>query len=556
MKILVVGKPNGVDDLLLQVHGNSEIVRAEGVEEAQRMLRWRSVDLVIGSGADLISFRPSLLPAQAVALLEGISQGVCVFDGVGQAVFSNAKMQALAESVRERVRRFCGESLTAVQMERTEGVPTVRTRRFSFTGLDGGQYEVSATPVVDPHGRAVEMVAVVWDVSAQRRLQGKIDAIDQAGRELVSLDLKQFSQLDTQQRLDLLEQRILRSIRDLLHFDNFEIRVIDPKTKRLELIVAYGMPPDADTIELYAVSERNGVCGYVAARGTSYLCADTTNDSRYVHGLTNAKSSLTVPLRLHDRVIGVANFESTRPAAFSEDDKQFAEIFGRYVAIALHVLELLVTERQTTTGQVCQNVLYEITNPLNDLLTQAENLIEDYIGHDDIRLRLRQISENAVRIRDSMRDFTTGKPGLIGAKNFKPSLDDPLLSNKKILVADDEEVILETVSKVLLGHGCKVITAVDGVQAIELLAREPFDLVLSDIKMPGKTGYEVFQAARQADSTIPFIFTTGFGYDPDHAIVKARRTGGVTSVLLKPFKIDQLLHEVRDAIQNRVKPAP
>ena len=52
-----------------------------------------------------------------------------------------------------------------------------------------------------------------------------------------------------------------------------------------------------------------------------------------------------MPLRLHDRVIGIFNIESRQRAAFNEDDRQFAEIFGRYVAIALNILDLMVVER-------------------------------------------------------------------------------------------------------------------------------------------------------------------------------------------------------------------
>ena len=79
-------------------------------------------------------------------------------------------------------------------------------------------------------------------------------------------------------------------------------------------------------IELFAEQEGNGISGYVAATGRSYICPDVERDPRYVMGLDQAKSSLTVPLRLHDKVIGIFNVESRQRAAFNEDDRQFAEI--------------------------------------------------------------------------------------------------------------------------------------------------------------------------------------------------------------------------------------
>ncbi|HWL92764.1 MAG TPA: response regulator, partial [Phycisphaerae bacterium] len=73
-------------------------------------------------------------------------------------------------------------------------------------------------------------------------------------------------------------------------------------------------------------------------------------------------------------------------------------------------------------------------------------------------------------------------------------------------------------------------------------------LVLADIKMPNKSGYEVFAAARDANPTCAVILMTGFGYDPNHSIVRARKEG-LNTVLFKPFKVDQLLEEARRAFQ-------
>jgi two-component system, sensor histidine kinase SagS len=65
--------------------------------------------------------------------------------------------------------------------------------------------------------------------------------------------------------------------------------------------------------------------------------------------------------------------------------------------------------------------------------------------------------------------------------------------------------------------------------------------------MPDKSGYDVFAAARKRDLTMPVILMTGFGYDPNHSIVRASQEG-LQAVLFKPFKVEQLLAEVRKAI--------
>jgi len=451
--------------------------------------------------------------------------------------------------VRERVTRCCTETLAWARAATEAGSKPLRGRRFSFITKQNEHFEVTATPVIDLQHRVTEVAAVVWETTNARRLEDKLDAIDRAGRELLSLDAKHFTQLDAQARLNLLEQKILRCTQDLLHFDNFVIFLLDRKTGRLEPVMVSHMPDERAHIELHASTEGSGISGYVAAKGRSYICPDTSADTRYIRGIDDAQSSLTVPLTLQDEVVGVANFESTKLAAFNENDRQFAEIFARYIALSLNILNLLVNERHTTTGRLGRDVMAEVTGPLNDILTETERLVEDYIGHDDLRFRLRSVSENAAKIRDAIKDLTRTNRGVLGVRSNNAGARDPLLEGKRILLADDEEMIRETVLDVLAGYGCVVRTATDGAAAVDMIRTETFDLVLSDIKMPNRTGYEVFAAAKDANPDTPVILTTGFGYDPNHTIVRARREG-LAAVLFKPFKVDQLLDEIRSALQS------
>ncbi len=547
LHVLVLGHPEWGEEFTQWVSAHGRVEHVDTFEEALEALRTEPFDVIVSRAADFIPFHSVHLAGQAAAILDEVCQGVGIVNKSGELEWANPKLLSFPQDVREHVRGFCVKTFAWAQAEVQAGLSQVRSRRFSFTSDANEQFEVTATPVIDLHNRVTEVAAVVFEATNARRLQDQIDAIDRAGRELLSIDAEQFSRLDAQERLSLLEQKILRCTSEVLHFDNFEIRVINRKSNRLELVLAAGVPAECFDHEVLASAEGNGICGYVAARARSYICPDVASDPRYRPGIGGAQSSLTVPLTLHDRVVGVANFESTRLAAFNENDRQFAEIFGRYVALALNILQLLVTERHTTTGRLGSDVMAEITVPLNDILTDVENLVEDYIGHDDLRHRLRALSENAVKIRETIKEITRTTPGIVGIRPACNRQKDALLDGKRVLVADDEEILRETVADVLSGYGCVVASVSDGTAAIDLIGEQRFDLVLSDIKMPGKTGYDVFAAAKEADSNTPVILTTGFGYDPNHAIIRARREG-LAAVLFKPFKVDQLLGEIRRAL--------
>lgn len=519
-------------------------------EAAVQALRREPFDLVVSNPADFLPLERIRSRPDAEVILETVPQGVCIVGRSGELVWANPKMLSFPAKLQEEVCRRCGETFAWAAGEDASGSPAPRGQRFSVPTSDGRYFEITATPVIDLNKQVTQVAAVVWDATRALRLQARIDAIDNAGRELVQLDAEQITRLEAHERLALLEQKIIRYMHDLMEMENFTVYLLDKRTNKLELVLAAGMPAEAQNTDLYALPEGNGISGYVAHRGRSYICPDVRNDPRYLPGIAGAASCLAVPLRLHDQVIGVFNVESDQPAAFGEDDRQTLEIFSRYVAMSLHILNLLNTERSTATGRLGSDVMAEITAPVNDILTEVERLIEDYIGHDDLRHRLNKISNNAVEIRDSITQVTTPGRGLVGrCPPAATKRGDPVLKGKRVLIVDDEDVIRETVRDVLTRYGCAVTAASDGDQAVELLGRVPFDLVLSDIKMPGASGYEVFSAAKDASPDCPVILMTGFGYDPNHSIIRARREG-LAAVLFKPFKVDQLLGEIRNAVRG------
>jgi len=517
-------------------------------EAAMAALREQDYHAVMADVGDFLPLERAIVGDRSTLILNTIGEGVCIVDADGRRSWSNKRMKTFAPEVSEHVRRVCVQALQLFINQTGAINDAIQTRNKKFTFQDAERYfEMICSPVTNEAGQVQQVVAVVWDATSGKRLQAKIDAIDAAGRELARIDKDAVEKLTPADRLKLLQDKIIRYSKDLMHFDHFAIRLLDKRANKLEVVIAEGLPPEALEIDLYAQPEGNGISGFVAATGRSYICHDTEKDPRYVIGLDHAHSSMTVPLSFFDEVVGVYNVESSTVGALSEDDRQFAEIFGRYVAQALNLLDLLVVERFTTSGKISDAVVQEMAQPLNDIVTEAQSMIEEYIGDDAMRARLNRIVDHTQAIRQSISDVAAGPKAVIGCDKIAESRQDPLLAGKRVLIADDEPNIRRTIKDVLAKHGCDVVTCKDGYEACTEIEQENFDLIISDIKMPYRNGYEIFASAQRRDEGTPVLLMTGFGYDPNHSIVRASQEG-LSCVLFKPFKVERLLEEIRTAL--------
>ena len=182
---------------------------------------------------------------------------------------------------------------------------------------ESGYFHVHAAPVREIDGPPRHLIVTVRDVTQEVQQQQKLAAIHQAGMELADLTPEELFQMPVKERIELLKSNIVHFTKDLLNFEVVEIRLLDRATNRLEPLLALGMLTEAANRVLYALPQNNGVTGFVAATGKSYLCEDTSEDPLYLQGVTGAKSSLTVPLLWHDQVIGTFNVESVEPRAFA-----------------------------------------------------------------------------------------------------------------------------------------------------------------------------------------------------------------------------------------------
>jgi DNA-binding NtrC family response regulator len=120
--------------------------------------------------------------------------------------------------------------------------------------------------------------------------------------------------------------------------------------------------------------------------------------------------------------------------------------------------------------------------------------------------------------------------------------------SESILIVDDEEIIRESLSFILNKEGYKVREAEDGKAALDLVKRESFDLVLTDLEMPEMKGIELLENVSRVSPTTMVVIVTAYG-SIDTAIAALRK--GAVDYILKPVEFDELLVKVRRLLDSR-----
>ena len=115
-----------------------------------------------------------------------------------------------------------------------------------------------------------------------------------------------------------------------------------------------------------------------------------------------------------------------------------------------------------------------------------------------------------------------------------------------ILVADDDEVLLRAYARVLRTNGYRVETAADGQTALEAFQKRRFDLILSDIDMPGLSGIELLEAVRAHDLDVPVVLVTG---TPEVDSTIRAIEHGALRYLVKPVETAALIKVAGDAVR-------
>jgi len=223
------------------------------------------------------------------------------------------------------------------------------------------------------------------------------------------------------------------------------------------------------------------------------------------------------------------------------------------VGFAKDLREILHREELATLGEVAIGLSHEINNPLAVMLNQAELLERDICelaGERDVsvemerldavRREISRVAEIVERLGEMVREESYETVDYIGparmldlrARRSRERKPDPRLAGLRILIADDDLGIARSLKEILEADGCLVVTASDGLEALEKLMTQPIDLLLSDVVMPNMDGHQLFLKVRESLPDLPVLMMTAFHYDKDH-IIKRSRVAGLGSVIFK-----------------------
>lgn len=498
-------------------------------------------------------------------ILEGMPDGVAMLDSDNTILWANRRLREWCE-YHPLIGANFYSSLANPEILGPDYCPfhmalaTGQACRSTLKTADSRYFHVHAAPVRVVDRALRHLIVTVRDVTREQLQQQKLAAIHQAGQELAGLTPEEIFDMSPEERIELLKDNVLHYTKDLLNFHTVEVRLLDAKTGRLDVLLSYGMDEEASQRELYARSHGNGVTGFVAATGKSYLCEDTREDPLYILGVSGARSALTVPLVLHDDVIGTFNVESTEVRAFSESDLQFVEIFCRNLAMALNQLELLAAEKCSAAAASVEAIHRAVAFPVDEILTDAVTVMEQYIGHGaEVTDRLRRILRNA---RDIKQLIQRVGQRMVPAEALpqQRELERASIQGSHILIVDEDPEVRSSAHDLLERQGCVVETTPTGAQAIFMVRAMPdedaYDIVISDITLPDMTGYDLMVKLLEIvpKRPLPLVLMTGFGWDRNHTIVKARQAG-LRHVLYKPFRLGQLLDTIEKVFTDGDAPS-
>ncbi|GAB6166982.1 response regulator [Thermostilla marina] len=579
-KVLVIGEPSPAAE---------EIVRKEVGEHAEILYTTSSLDTLRHSADDdfdlLVVGREQLrgpVGPPTGNLLDHLPEGVvlvapdqtilwanklfCEWTGsthdeiIGRPFFAPFQSEDGTEEAEILGPNFC-----PFHSVKTGNQPVQTTLRVNGRR----QYELHVAPIFENDGTTLShMVACLRDVTEQNKQQKKLRAIHNATMLLADIPPNQLLSMRAEERIELLKQRIAKLIKDL-NYDVIEIRLLERKPDEpaekdrppaLKGLLAIGMSPEAADRELYAACENNGITGFVAATGKSYLCEDTQADPLYLPGATEARSCVVVPLVLLNRIIGTFNVESREPRAFTQYDKECIEALSYNIAVAINTLDLLAEEEYSVAAKSVERIHGAVALPIDDMLRLTSGILNQYMElppSETIKRveRLRQIVRHMKKLILEIGETLTPTT----ASPQPPPPKKEFLSGKRILVVHPNDNVRSNAHSVLEPFGCVVETANTGTDAIGMIRATNneggYAVIFGSRYLPDMNGIDFIERVAQEIpiEPLPFVMLIDDGYDREHIAVKARQIWHIDQFVHSSLLLTKVLDAVEQVINRPVR---
>ncbi|MEZ6139917.1 MAG: GAF domain-containing protein [Zavarzinella sp.] len=377
------------------------------------------------------------------------------------------------------------------------------------------------------------------DTTQRTNSQRKIESLDDAAQQLDSFEPTFLKDLTNEIRLNLIRENLKSYVQNIPEYDVIEIRRYQPETGELIPLLAEGMSDEAQQRRLFARKEGNGVTGYVAATGLPYICVDTANDGIYLAGAVEARSSLTVPIKYHDEVIGTVNVESPQVNAFGKDEQRFTEVFAKQLGQVLHTLNLLDAQEGCAAFNTIKDVREELVLPANEILSTVSRLLDTPGMSDEaVQQSLLHVLDRQRTIRTVMR--TVGES--VALNNGTPY--DFRIKDLHILVVDPDEQLRRTAHTMLERKGCTVESCSNVSDALSMMNYYRYEVVMMALTQANPGGTALFQGILQRLPNARIVLMQGYRYDPEHTMTNIRATGYSDKPINKPL----LEHQVMDRL--------
>ncbi len=229
---------------------------------------------------------------------------------------------------------------------------------------------VVASPLFDETGQIIGAVESCRDMTAEKRLEERLEAIYRLGQELTLLRDEA-----------VIARRVLETAVDVLQFEVAACGLVDEDAGELTYCYLVGAEPEAVDLHLPLDGEQ-GIGVAVVRGGRAINVPDVTQDARYVPGSWEAGSALCVPMRIGERIIGVLNAESAEASHFTLDDERLLQTLADQAAIALENARLYQAERArrqeleaVQQASLSLTASLELNYVLNAIARAAFNLI-------------------------------------------------------------------------------------------------------------------------------------------------------------------------------------